>query len=84
MAKPVFGIGRMTSLDGIEVIRRMAIHYCDSEIARVLNKLGRRTGKANRWNMQRVKTVRLRYGLKGEKGPVPERDVFTLGAAAKY
>jgi len=84
MPKPVSGVGRKTSLDDLEVIRGMAVHYSDSEIARVLNKLGRRTGKGNRWNMQRVKTVRLRYGLKGEKGPTPERDVLTLGAAAKY
>ncbi len=84
MAKPVSGVGRKTSLDDLEVIRAMAVHYSDSEIARVLNKLGRRTGKGNRWNMERVKTVRLRYGLKGKEGPAPERDVLTLGAAAKY
>jgi hypothetical protein len=84
MAKPVSGVGRKTSLDDLEVIRGMAVRYRDEEIARVLNKLGRRTGKGNRWNMERVKTVRLRYGLKGEKGPAPERDVLTLGAAAKY
>jgi hypothetical protein len=84
MAKPVSGVGRKTSLDDLEVIRAMAVRYSDSEIARVLNKLGRRTGKGNRWNMERVKTVRLRYGLKGEIGPAPERDVMTLGAAAKY
>ncbi|MGQ9673843.1 MAG: recombinase family protein [Candidatus Aminicenantales bacterium] len=84
MAKPVSGVGRKTSLDDLEVIRGMAVHYSDAEIARVLTKLGRRTGKGNRWNEQRVKTIRLRYGLKGEKGPTPERDVLTLGAAAKY
>jgi DNA invertase Pin-like site-specific DNA recombinase len=84
MAKPAPGVGRKTSLDDLEVIRAMAVRYSDSEIARVLNKLGRRTGKGNRWNMERVKTVRLRYGLKGKEGPAPERDVLTLGAAAKY
>jgi hypothetical protein len=84
MAKPVSGVGRKTSLDDLEVIRAMAVRYSDAEIARVLNKLGRRTGKGNRWNMQRVKTVRLRYGLKEDKGPAPVRDVLTLGAAAKY
>jgi hypothetical protein len=84
MPKPVSGVGWKTSLDDLEVIGAMAVHYSDSEIARVLNKLGRRTGKGNRWNMERVKTVRLRYGLKGKEGPAPERDVLTLGAAAKY
>jgi hypothetical protein len=82
MAKPASGVGRKTSLDDLEVIRAMAVRYSDAEIARVLNKHGRRTGKGNRWNMERVKTARLRYGLKGEKAPAD--NVLTLGAAAKY
>lgn len=82
MAKPVSGVGRKTSLDDLEMICAMAVRYSDAEIARVLTKLGRRTGKGKRWNMERVKTARLRYGLKGEKEPA--HDVLTLGAAAKY
>lgn len=84
MPKPVSGVGRKTSLDDLEVIRGMAVRYRDEEIARVLNKLGRRTGKGKRWNEQRVKTVRLRYDIKGEKRSTSDSDVLTLGAAAKY
>ena len=36
--------GRKTAADDVEVIRKMAARYGDDDIARVLNKLGRRTG----------------------------------------
>jgi DNA invertase Pin-like site-specific DNA recombinase len=84
MPKPVSGVGRKTSLDDLEVIRAMAARYRDSEIARVLTKLGRRTGKGNRWNEQRVKTIRLRHNIKRELRSTQDLDVLTLGAAAKY
>jgi hypothetical protein len=47
--------------NGVELIKRMALRYGDDEIARVLNKLGRRTGKGNRWSQARVATVRRKH-----------------------
>ena len=47
-----------TSLEDLGLIRNMARRYRDDEIARVLSKLGRRTGKGNRWTPSRVADVR--------------------------
>ena len=66
MDKPRSGAGQKTSMDDLELIRRMAVRYGDDEIARVLNKLGRRTGKGKRWNEQRVRTTRNRFSNKNK------------------
>ena len=82
MNKPRSGVGRKTSMEDVELIGRMAERgYGDDEIARVLNKLGRRTGKDNRWNQHRVEACRRRHGLKrGER----DADVLTHAEAAKH
>lgn len=49
MPKPLSGaVVHKTSLEDLELITRMARRYHDDEIARVLSKLGRRTGKGHR------------------------------------
>ena len=45
MAKPTAPVGKKTSLEALEVIRRMAVRYGDDRIAAVLNRSGYRTGK---------------------------------------
>mgnify|MGYP000041109168 CR=1 FL=1 len=45
MPRPVSGVGQKTSLEDLEVIRRMAVRYGDGEIARVLNQQGKRTAR---------------------------------------
>ncbi len=84
MAKPPSGVGRKTSMEDLEVIRRMAVRYGDDEIARVLNKLGRRTARDKRWNEQRVATARRRYSIAGRKRSIPDPEILTLGGAARY
>ncbi|MGD8848031.1 MAG: recombinase family protein [Desulfobacteraceae bacterium] len=84
MEKPRSGVGRKTSMEDIEIIRRMGVRYGDDEIARALNKLGRRTGKGKRWNEQRVRTVRYRYKIAGQKRGKQDPEVLTLGRAAAY
>jgi hypothetical protein len=84
MPKPASGVGKKTSMKDLEVIRRMAIRYGDDEIARVLNKLGRRTGRDKRWNQQRVATARRRYSISGQKRSIPDPEILTLGSAAKH
>ena len=84
MPKPASGVGRKTSVEDIDVIERMGVRYGDDEIARVLNKLGRRTGKGKRWNQHRVKTVRMRYSIKGRGRSTPDPNILTLGQATKY
>jgi len=84
MAKPMSGaVAHKTALEDIELITKMGPRYRDDEIARVLSKLGRRTGKGNRWTQARVAYVRKRYRIAAvDKQRVA--DVLTLGQAVKY
>lgn len=84
MKKPVGATGQRTSLDDLDIIRRMAVRYGDNEIAYVLNKLGRRTGKGKPWNQDRVKTARRNHSIAGQKRTKPDPDILTQGQAAKY
>jgi DNA invertase Pin-like site-specific DNA recombinase len=83
--KPLSGaVLHKTSLEDLELIRNMARRYRDDAIARVLSKLGRRTGKGNRWTQSRVAYVRKKYSI-----PAPDKNkldphIFTLGQATKY
>ena len=84
MPKPKSGVGRKTSAEDIEVIRRMAVRYGDDDIARVLNKLGRRTATDKRWNEQRVAAARQRNGIAGQKRTLADPEILTQGQAVKY
>lgn len=84
MAKPVSGSGQKTGMEDREIIGKMGVRYGDDEIARVLNKLGRTTGKGKRWNEQRVATVRRRYRIPGHRRKPANPDLLTLGEAAAY
>jgi DNA invertase Pin-like site-specific DNA recombinase len=84
MSKPLGARDQKTSEDDLEIIRKMAVRYGDDEIARVLNKLGRRTGKGNRWNAFRVKAARNRESLFSERQRTKDTEVLTLGQAERY
>jgi hypothetical protein len=84
MEKPRSGVGQKTSLEDLEIIRRMSVRYGDDEIARVLTKLGRRTVRGKRWSEQRVYWTRRRYSIAGQKRSKPDPEVLTLARSAKY
>jgi DNA invertase Pin-like site-specific DNA recombinase len=85
MPKPLSGaVVHKTSLEDVELITRMARRYQDDEIARVLSKLGRRTGKGHRWTASRVAYVRKKYQLPAVEGARPANELLTLGQATKY
>jgi len=84
MPKPKSGVGRKTSAEDLEVVRRMAARYGDDSIARVLNKLGRRTVTGKRWNEQRVATARQRNGIPGQKHTIADPEILSLGQAVNY
>jgi DNA invertase Pin-like site-specific DNA recombinase len=63
MDKPRSGVGKATDNEDVELVRKMADRYEDGEIARVLNKLNRRTGKGLSWNQTRVASVRTKHGM---------------------
>jgi len=84
MEKPRSGVGRKTSMEDLQVIQRMAVRYGDDEIARVLNKLGRRSATGKRWSEQRVGATRSKYSIEGRRRATLDPDILTLGRAAKH
>lgn len=81
---PCPAVAHKTALEDIELITRMALRYQNDEIARVLSKLGRRTGKGNRWTASRVAYVRKKHRLSAVKKSTSASDGLTLGQATRY
>lgn len=65
-----------------ELIRKMAVRYSDAEIAQVLSKHGRKTGKGNRWTQSSVWIVRRKLGIR--PAPPKDPDLFNSVQARKY
>lgn len=82
--RPKPGTAQKTSMEALEIIRRMAVRYGDDQIASVLNRLGHRTGKGLRWNQTRVKTARRNHEIAGQKRAKVDANILSLSAAAKY
>jgi hypothetical protein len=84
MPKPPSGTGQKTYQADLEIIQAMAVRYGDDEIARVLSKLGRRTGKGQRWSEQAVHTARRNHGIGGQSRSKEDPEILSLGRASKY
>lgn len=84
MPKPQWGMADQTAPENIALIRQLAVRYSDEEIARVLNRQGRRTGKDNPWTKERVASARRRYVIDGHRRPRPDPEVLSLQQAARY
>lgn len=85
MAKPQSGaVVHKTALEDVELIMRMAVRYGDDEIARVLSKLGRRTGKGNRWTQSRVASVRRKHGIAPPDNAARDPELLTLAQAVRH
>ena len=85
MPKPLSGaVAHKTALEDVELITKMARCYRDDEIARVLSKLGRRTGKGNRWTQPRVATVRRKHAIAPPDVANLDPDILTLGKATEH
>jgi DNA invertase Pin-like site-specific DNA recombinase len=83
MEKPRSGIGKATEIEDVELIRRMADRYDDGEIARVLNKSNRRTGKGLSWSQSRVADARRRNGIAaGQPRDKRDGEILSLSQAA--
>jgi len=83
VARPLHaGIAHKTAEEDCELIRKMAVRYSDAEIAQVLSKHGRKTGKGNRWTQTSVGTARRKLGIR----PAPPKDptLFNSAQAQKY
>ncbi|MDX2436483.1 MAG: recombinase family protein [Acidobacteriota bacterium] len=84
LEKPRPATAMKTSLDALEVIRKMAVRYGDGQIAAVLNKSGLRTGRGKRWTQTRVATARRNYSIPGQREAIPDPDILTLSQAARH
>ena len=83
MQKPMSGaVVHKTAIEDVDIITRMAPRYGDDEIARVLSKLGRQTGKGNRWTQARVASVRRKHHIAAPAAI--DQDIFNLAQAEKH
>jgi len=79
------GTGHITSPDDIELVRQLAKEFDDAQIARILNKQGRRTGFGNPYTQSNVLSMRGRHKIpKCPKKLVkdPKEGPFTADEAA--
>lgn len=83
MNRPRSATETATSMEALDIIRRMAVLHGDNEIASVLNRLGYSTGKGNRWNQNRVATARKNHAIPGQKRALPDPDRVSLNEAAR-
>ena len=83
MDRPRSATETATSLQALEMIRRMAVRHGDDQIASVLNRLGYSTGKGNRWNQNRVATARKNHSITGQKRALPDPERISLNEAAR-
>lgn len=73
---------RCTSLEAIEIIRRMAGRFPDEQIAATLNRLGLKTGSGNNWVELRVRTARNYHKL-ASYDPNLRQNILTLEEASE-
>ena len=71
-----------TDEDTIELIRRLAAHHPDHQIAAILNKQGRRTGTGLPFTASRVRSTRQRAGIPAAPPPDPDGETVTIEHAA--
>jgi excisionase family DNA binding protein len=74
---------RRTPEDTVELVRRLARHHPDHQIAAILNKQGRRTGTGLAFNESRVKHVRQRAGIPAAPPPDAASELYTIEQAAR-
>ena len=68
--------------DTIELIRRLASHQADWQIAAILNRQGRCTGTGLPFTQARVRSARQRAGIPAAPAPDPNSEVVTINEAA--
>jgi DNA invertase Pin-like site-specific DNA recombinase len=84
MPRPPSASQRRTAEGDVDIIRRLAQRYGDDQIASVLTRLGRRTGKGNRWNEHRVASARKSHGIAGQARTKLDTEILSLSAAAEH
>jgi len=73
---------RSTDRAVVDVVRDLARAQSDGNIARVLNRLGYRTGADNTWTALRVLSLRRYHGIAAFERTADRRGVLTIAEAA--
>jgi excisionase family DNA binding protein len=73
---------KRTPEDTVALVRRLAVHTNDRQIAAILNKQGRQTGTGLPFTDPRVKHVRQKHGIPAAPAPDPDSDLYTIQQAA--
>jgi DNA invertase Pin-like site-specific DNA recombinase len=68
--------------DTIELIRRLAAHHPDHQIASILSRNGHRTGTGLTFTAGRVRAARQRAGIPAAPPPDPDSELMTINQAA--
>ncbi len=82
---PRGGTGPVTAVDTVDLVRTLAREFDDAQIARILNKQGRRSGRDNVFTKARVTSLRGHYSIPAcEKTAArdPREGPFTADEAA--
>lgn len=74
---------RCTDRAVVEVVRDLARRVPDAQIARLLNRLGYRTGAGNTWTQQRVVSLRHAHGIAVYTPTSHDSAMLTIGQAAR-
>jgi DNA invertase Pin-like site-specific DNA recombinase len=83
MERPRSATETATPMEALDIIRCMAVHYGDDQIASVLNRRGYSTGKGKRWNQTHVATARRNHSIAGQKRALPDLERVSLSQAAR-
>jgi excisionase family DNA binding protein len=68
--------------DTLELIRRLAEHHCDREIAGILSRQGRLTGTGLPFTEGRVRGIRRHAGIPAAPPPDPNSELLSIERAA--
>jgi DNA invertase Pin-like site-specific DNA recombinase len=74
---------QQTSVEAVDIVRKMAEHYGDEDIARVLNQRGYRTGQGNHWEASRVASLRQKHQVIGRRRTQPRPGLVSMSAAVE-
>lgn len=79
------GAGHATAEETVDLVRRLAVEFDDAQIARILNRQGRRSGLGNPFTKQRVTSLRGHRQIAAcpkSRPPDPREGPFTADEAA--
>jgi excisionase family DNA binding protein len=76
-------VAHATPEEIVELVRRLAAHHRDREIAAILNKQGRATGRGLPFTEKRVKHLRQRHAIPAAPPPDPKSEIVSIQRAAR-